>query len=482
MNRSIANALLLPTLLVFAGLLGCTDRPDAGGMIDIPDRPNILIITTDQQSARMMSAAGNEYVETPAMDRLASEGVRFERTYVTNPVCIPARFSLFTGRMPSAIGQRANQNNYLDPVPEKIRDEAMGWLLRDAGYETFYGGKVHFPKGMTAENAGFEVITENQRDTLAKTVSTFLNEDHEKPFALVASFINPHDICYMGIRDFASTDFDRALLRNGETELARLDRALQRPEGVSEEAFFDAYCPPLPPNFEPQEDEPEAVRELLKSRPFRWKARQQWSEERWREHRWAYARLTEMVDEQIGRVLEALEVSGRADDTVVIFTSDHGDHDSAHRMEHKTVPYEEAAAVPMIVRPPGGMQGRVDGRHLVSNGLDLIPTVCAYAGCDVPGDLDGYSLRPLVEASEAPNWRSHLVVESEIGPAIVSGRYKYLMCDEGANAEQLYDLQEDPHETRNFADDPDKRDVLERHRRLMEPVIAYWEKLPPIPE
>ena len=475
--------LLLPILLL-AILSATMDVRMTGPSLDGRpgvDPPNLLILITDQQSARMMSAAGNPYVHTPAMDALAAEGVRFERAYVTNPVCTPSRFSLLTGRMPSAIGMRSNASRHLDPVPEAMRQKALGWLLREAGYETVYGGKVHLPQGLDAETAGFNLLTPNERGGLADAVVDYLHADREQPFALVASFINPHDICYMAIRDFATSSLDSLLLRKGETELARLDRALERPEGVSEAEFFADHCPPLPPNFEPQEDEPEAIRELLKSRAFRWKARQEWSEKRWREHRWAYARLTEMVDRQIGLVMEALRASGHADDTVVILTSDHGDHDAAHRMEHKSVPYEEAAGVPMMVRPPGGKAGRVDAEHLVSNGLDLLPTVCDYAGCAVPADLEGRSLRPLVESPDSAAWRTHLVVESEIGPVLVTSRYKYARYDSGANAEQLYDLQEDPYETRNFAHDPDKQDVLETHRRLFEPIAQRWAALPSQP-
>jgi arylsulfatase A-like enzyme len=468
--------------LILLGLLlsGCApESTSEDAPVNRETQPNVLIIITDQQSARMMSATGNPYVDTPGMDRLAAEGVRFRRAYVTNPVCLPSRFSMLTGRMPSVIGARSNVTQHLDPVPAAIRQQAMGWRLRAAGYETVYGGKVHLPEGLDAAQAGFEVLTTDERDGLARAVIDYLTEAHEQPFALVASFINPHDICYMGIRDFASSELDQRLLANGQVELARLDRALERPAGVSDAEFFAHHAPPLPPNFEPQEDEPEAIRTLLHRRAFRWKARTQWSNERWREHRWAYARLTEMVDAQVGRVLDGLRSSDYADDTVVIFTSDHGDHDAAHRMEHKSVPYEEAANVPLIIRAPGGMRGHVDEEHLVSTGLDLLPTVCDYAGCTVPEDLEGRSLRPLVERPTVADWRADLVVESEIGPMVVTERYKYLRCDDGANAEQLYDLRADPYETRNVVDDPANRAILEQLRRRFEPVAERWAKVPP---
>jgi choline-sulfatase len=398
--------------------------------------------------------------------------VRFSRAYCTNPVCVPSRFSMFTGYYPSKIGQRANPSRHLDPIPEEISSNGMGWLLRRAGYETVYGGKVHLPKDLDPEKLGFDVLTADERWGLADQCADYLRGGHRRPFALVASFINPHDICYMGIRDFAQSDFDRLLLEKGETELAALDWALGRPEGVSEDEFFEKHCPPAPPNFDPQDDEPEAVKKLVEERGFRKDARQKWSERRWREHRWAYARLTERVDEQIGRVLDALRESGLEETTVVIFTSDHGDHDSAHRLEHKTALYEEAMRVPFIIADLNAdPAGHVEDR-LVSNGLDLVPTFCDYAGVEPPADLKGVSLRPLVEGHEPEDWRQALVVESQLGYSVVGPRYKYALYDEGENREQLYDLREDSYETRNFAGDADKEEVLERCRVLYEEMVT----------
>ena len=429
-------------------------------------RPNIVFIFTDQQSAHLMSCAGYEYVNTPAMDRLAASGVRFDRAYCTNPVCAPSRFSLMTGRMPSAIGMRSNSAPDIEAVPEEIRKSGMGWLLRDAGYETVYGGKVHLPK-MRPEDLGFDYIERNERDGLADTCVDYIRKEHNKPYLLVASFINPHDICYMAIRDSMETEQERRLTETGRIETDTLDLALQLPEGVSEEEFYAEHCPPVPPNIEPQEDEPEAIRMIQDQRPFKKNARERWSDERWRLHRWAYARLTEMVDAQIERVLDAIRDSGQEENTVIIFSSDHGDLDGAHRMEHKTALYEEASRIPLIVSQPGVTSPSVvDRTHLVSNGLDLIPTVCDYAGIDPPPDLEGQSFRPIAEGKKPDTWRTRLPVESEFGRMVVTDRYKYILYDEGASREQLMDLEEDPHEMRNAAHDPDKQEVLAECQEL----------------
>ena len=125
--------------------------------------------------------------------------------------------------------------------------------------------------------------------------------------------------------------------------------------------------------------------------------------------------------------------------------------------------------MPFIVRVHfAAPAGRVDRQHLVSNGLDLLPTFCDYAGIDAPADLAGLSLRPLVHGRRPNPWRTHVPVESEFGAMAVTLDHKYMLYDAGSNREQLIDLQADPHETRNAAGDPAKRQILADHRRLLD--------------
>jgi len=437
-------------------------------------RPNIIFVFTDQQSATMMSCAGNAYLHTPAMDSLAASGVRFERAYCTNPVCVPSRFSLMTGRMPSEIGLRSNDDTHIKSIPDRVKRQGLGWLLRRAGYEVAYGGKVHLPK-ITPGEIGFDYITGDERDELADVCAEFIKQDREKPFFLVASFINPHDICYMAIRDFAEADEAKRLVKNGKIEIATLDKALRLPEGMNREEFFSQRCPPLPPNFEPQEDEPGVIRMLQAQRPFKKHAREKYTDEQWRMHRWAYCRLTEIVDAQIAKICNAVRASGKEENTVIIFTSDHGDMDSAHRMEHKTVFYEEACHVPLIVSQPGTIpSGAVNDTSLVSNGLDLVPTLCDYAGIEIPEELSGLSFRSLAEGKEPLSRRNFLPLESELGRMIVTERYKYMLYDEGENREQFIDLWKDPGELRNAAKDSMKDSVLRRHRKIFEDIAVQY--------
>jgi choline-sulfatase len=262
---------------------------------------------------------------------------------------------------------------------------------------------------------------------------------------------------------------DKTTLKTAGTAERRLLEAMRLPEGVGADEFFAEHCPPLPPNFEPQRDEPEAIRWLLKHRSFRMRARTDYTELDWRLHRWAYHRLTEFVDRQIQVVLDALRDTGQEERTVVFFSSDHGDMDAAHRMEHKTALYDEAARIPFLVmdkaNAPGG---RVDTRHLVSNGLDLLPTLCDYAGIEGRADPRGRSLRPLIEGKAPGDWRETLGVESEIGRMVVGEACKYVRYDRGADQEQLLDLVKDPHETRHFTTDADHATVLTKLRRSFE--------------
>lgn len=428
-------------------------------------RPNIVFIFTDQQHAGMMSCTGNPYVKTPAMDSLAAAGARFERAYCANPVCVPSRFSMMTGVLPSRIGMEDNSGMRLT-VPPRILAHTMGRIFRDAGYETAYGGKVHTPMDVAA--MGFDQLTKDQRDGLADACADFLRKQHDRPFLLVASFINPHDICYMAIRDFArQTGVRQPVLDNAREEFAALDAALEMPPGVSKEDFFTRLCPPLPANLEIPAGEPAGV-VPPGARNFRTYVRQNWTEERWRLHRWAYARLTERVDAEIGRVLAALREAGLEENTLVVFSSDHGDHDSAHRLEHKSTFYEEAARVPLVVTWKGVTKpGLVDSTHLVSTGLDLIPTLCDFAGLPPRPELRGRSLRDLAEGRKPLQWRESLVVESGRGRMVRTDRYKYIVYDSGSPREQLIDLAEDPGEMQNLALDPAAAEVLRGHRQLL---------------
>lgn len=428
-------------------------------------QPNILLIVTDQQSATMMSCAGNKYLSTPAMDSMAGKGTRFDLAFASNPVCAPARFTMFTGLYPSAIGMRANGR--VQEYSETIKQNGLGNLLRNAGYETAYGGKEHLPK-TTAEELGFEKLSHDERDELAEVSAEFIKKPHDKPFFLTCSLINPHDICYMAIRDNKkNAENEAGIIERGQVPVATMQSTLDSAKDYPEDVFWDEKCPPLPDNHEVQEDEPELIETgLLTQRPFRKNARDNWDEEKWRMHRWAYVRLTEIVDKQIQTVLDAVEESGEADNTVIIFTSDHGDHDSSHKLEHKTILYEEASRIPFIIVEPG-KKPTFDTEHLCSL-IDLLPTICDYAGAAVPETMPGLSIKPLVGGDEKTDWREHLLIECEIGYGIRTKDYLYTRYDSGKNNEQLYDMIKDPGQTKNFANEPELKEQLNKMSKLLD--------------
>lgn len=465
-NRRAGLALAAGLTVVLAG---CTNAPESENL-----KPNIIYIYTDQQHAGMMSCAGNEHINTPAMDYIAENGIRFTRAYTTNPVCSPARVSMMTGRFPGEF--RDNNGNIvrentgsmrITDFTDEVKQTTLSAFMKKAGYNLVYGGKEHLPDSLTPAAMGFTDITDNERDTLAMKAAEFIRSAHDQPYFMILSFINPHDICYMAIRDFSDPDI--RLLQRGKTELAALDAALQLPENVSREEFFANICPPLPPNFEPQEDEPEAIHSLVERREFKMKARELYTEEQWRMHRWAYVRLTERVDRQVQVVLNALKESGAEENTLIIFSSDHGDMDASHRLEHKTTLYEESVNIPFLAMWKGHIPaGLVDSIHLVSNGLDLLPTISDYAGIEGRSDPRGKSLKPLFEGKKT-DWRNTLGIESEIGRMVVDeSGLKYIKYDATGIEEQLLDLDRDPFETRHFTDDPEYADDLNRLKKIFE--------------
>jgi len=472
-------AALLPAVVALL-LLIATAVASAGEA----SRRNVIYVMTDQQHAGMMSCTGNPHLKTPAMDSLAQTGARFERAYSANPVCVPSRVAMMTGHLPSRFGMQSNGELGTTTIPEPVLQHSLGALFRSAGYKTVYGGKTHVPGKI--DQYGFDVLTADPRQGLADSCVEFLKQKHDRPFLLVASFINPHDICYMAINDFervspakrtkakAARSKAKKGAANAPHQLA-LAEAMKPPAGVSEADFFARYLPPLPANLEPPADEPDVLTAASHGAGFRAHAFANWGEKEWRLHRWAYCRLTERVDREIGQVLQALRESDLDDNTLVVFSSDHGDHDAAHRLEHKSTFYEEAARVPFIVSLKGVTKpGLVDRTHVVSSGLDLIPTLCDFAGIAVPADLPGRSVRALAEGREPETWREYVVSETHYGRMVCSGRYKYCVYESGQRRESLVDLAEDPGEMKNLAASPGHARILNQHRAYLRDWLDHY--------
>ena len=418
----------------------------------MPGSPNILYVFTDQQSALALGCMGNPDLRTPAMDRLAIEGVLFEASYCTHPLCTPSRASMFTGRMPRECG--APRNGL--PIRPELREQELGRVLASGGYDCFYGGKWHVPEiAMPAGNDhGFHTLCGFGDNVLTEACIAFLQErariSRPRPYFLVASFDNPHNICEWA-------------------------RSMPLPWGDIGEPPPVEECPNLPANFEPAPFEAEIVRVEQAAHwgiyPYRER-----SPEDWRRLRWAYYRLVEKADREIGRLLDALDTLGLSEDTVVVFSSDHGDGHGAHRWNQKSALFEEIIRVPLMVRAPDGSAGRRDRAHLVSNGLDLFPTICDYAGIAPPAGLRGRSLRPLVEGRSPDVWRDHLVVETLFDGGRgydTQGRARRPPPPHpppkhpGPDPPHHIDQETPPGEQVNLAVEARHEDLLEAHRRLL---------------
>ena len=307
----------------------------------------------------------------------------------------------------------------------------------------------------------------NNDSAITHSVIDFLSmRDQARPFFLQIGYVNPHDICQFGHK------FEDAPV----------------PDPVAQGILTEADLPPLPANHE--FNEPETMIQRIARRDdnclYHWpilRRVRQWTELQWRYLAWALYRLVERVDAEIGTVLAALEATGHAENTLILFTSDHGEAAGQHRMFQKFTLYEESARVPFVASCLGqGVAVRkncFDTDHLIS-GVDIFPTVCDYAGVPAPDNLPGLSMRPLFEG-QASSWRDFLLIESNFwGRAIVGDRYKYIteyrpkevedFVAQGPESgelgiEQMFDLQTDPGETVNIALLPERRSDLEQCRR-----------------
>lgn len=405
-------------------------------------KPNILLIITDQQGLDTLSAHGCEHVHTPHLDRLAASGASFMESHCTNPLCSPSRSSLFTGRMPSETGVTRNSLRIRKGLP------SLGQWLKARGYDTIFTGKWHLPREYTSRVPGFTVLPGGVNsqgavgDTaVAAAAESFLAARRSTaPFFMVASFLQPHDIC------------EWVMMHRGQ----RKDLPFPQLAG---------QLPALPPNFDHDPREPKGVQAVRNYH------RVDWTDEQWRYYLWSYHRMVEEVDSEIGRVLEAVEGFGHARNTLVLFTADHGEGRARHHMVGKNFLYDEAVKVPLIASWPGHVAAGVqDGTHLVS-GLDMAATVCDYAGAKPHRGARGRSLRPLLEGKPV-GWHEFVVAEAKLntGRMLRTEAYKYVRYTDD-EVEQLFDMRNDPGETQNLAGQASHAATLKGHQDL----LRTWE-------
>ena len=435
-------------------------------------RPNVLFLMTDQQSHRMMSCAGNKWLSTPNMDSLASRGYRFDKSYCVNPVCMPSRFSLLTGHYASEVGVKENTQAYkASKVQQIVSQGALGVLFRRAGYDTLYSGKTHLYGTKNVSEYGFSIHNTDPYDGPAIYAERALAEIGKakpaKPFLLFLSFLNPHDICYKAGKDRRFPDGLSAANARETTRLLARQKTLSAAE-------YRRQVPPRAANPAPIDTEQAAMVSMdTGSRA--------WDDAQWDLYNWMYHRLTESVDAQIGRVLRALKNSGLEGNTLVVFTSDHGDMNGAHGLTLKNVMFEECQRVPLIFAGKGIKSNVVYASTLVCNGLDFLPTICDLAGLERPKGVSGVSLRPWLTGEGAKTDRQYIVTEDYNAFQIHDGRYKYTIYELPGHPETLTDLAMNPGETVDFSKAPAYGTIKETLRKELLGNLAS-RGLTPLPE
>lgn len=406
--------------------------------------PNIVFIITDQQTASAMGCSGNADLHTPNMDRLASAGILFRNAYCSAPASGPSRAAMFTGCYPSQIGMLANET----ALPDSLQTRTLGNLVRNAGYECAYGGKWHVNEYEIPDGKyGFEKIHTNSDSGLADACVDFLKREHNSPFFLVASFDNPHNICEWA-------------------------RAQNLPYGNVPDADIDE-CPGLPANFAVQPYDADVIQMERRSN-FGSYPTVDYTPDDWRRYRNAYYRLVEKVDAEIGKLIDEIDRQNLWKNTVVIFTSDHGDGNGAHQWNQKSALYEEVVNIPLIVVLPGKENAGTELYQLVNNGVDFFATVCDWTGVTAPEGTSGVSYRRLAEKGTVTSGHQDFIVAETLfdkgttkGWMLRTADFKYVLYDKGRYREQLFDMNTDKGEMRNLAVESQYAEILQRHRDIL---------------
>jgi arylsulfatase A-like enzyme len=407
-----------------------------------PDRhrPNIIIIYPDQMRGDAFGSGGNPVVKTAHIDRLAYEGVRFSNAYTAYPLCAPFRASLFTGKYPHAHGVRAN--HYAIPLGQNFLAE----IFRQAGYQTGYIGKWHLDGG---QMPGFVPPGERR---LGFDHFVGFNRGHHYNHSV---FFKDTDQPYTSLRYEADYQTDHLL--------SFLDSCHRDP---AERPFLAMVCygiphPPLAaPSHYIKLYSPDEV-QLNDSVP-------PGSESRSKEFLAKYYGLVSCVDHNVGRILNWLDKSNLAENTVVVFVSDHGEMAGEHGLFGKRNCHRGATHVPLLVRYPQRFHAGIVVDNLVDPSVDIMPTLLELCDLDVPDAVQGHSFLSLLEGDTGTT-RPHIfhqILKEKGGPepfpvpvrGIRTEDWLFVRSEDQVTA--LYDLVSDPAEIRNLAGSPDHRSIV----------------------
>jgi len=439
----------------------------------VPRRPNIVFILSDQQRWDTISAYGSPIIPglTPSLDRLAARGALFRHAFSCQPVCGPARSCLQTGLYATQTGCFTNARSL--PVDQVT----IAKLLSSAGYETAYVGKWHLATDATDHRAAFLPVPPERRGGyrdfwLASDVLEFTSHGYEG--YLFDTQGNRVD--FEGYRPDAMTSYVLDYLRDYAT---RNPRAATRHNDNSNERPFFLFTSFIEPHHQNDLNRyigPIGSKERFKR--YHTPGDLVGTEGDWRLHMPDYLGCCWSLDQNVGRIVAQLEQLGLLDNTLIIYTSDHGSHFCTRNREYKRSCHDNSIRVPLIAAGPGFSEARegVGGAvidELVSL-IDLPATVVRAAGVDTPASFRGRPLHDLLRSSSAApvaaSWRDDVFVqisESQTGRAVRTARWKYGVTAEDEKAaarlgradryveQYLYDLAADPHERNNLVAQPD---------------------------
>ncbi len=439
-------------------------------------RPNVLVIVADDLNTHL-GCYGEAVAKTPNIDALAREGVLFEHAYCQFPHCNPSRSSFLTGTRPRTTRVTNNEDNLYHNIPDVM---TLPHWFREHGYATVRCGKM-FHLGVPAGD-------ESMDDPKAWDFGTPFKDERPYPKSR-PSIVDVKTGKKQGIGwseipcaddDLVDGNFARTAIDWLEHRDAAMPFLLcvgfHRPHLplVAPAKYFDLYpldsirLPDEPAND--VEDIPLPARNgavpgyAITTTPDQRRAAIR-----------GYLATVSFMDAQAGRVLGAVKRLGLADSTIVIFMSDHGWHLGEHGLWHKRSLFEEGARVPFIVRLPGAKGNGQRSSSLVEL-LDLFPTLCDLSGIPRPGNLEGKTLRPLLDSPGAV-LHEGAFTEARRGPSaeywgrsVRSARWRYTEWNDGRNGIELYDHDADPYEYNNLAADPRNAEVIAKLKAMMQPV------------
>jgi choline-sulfatase len=449
----------------------------APGRMSAASRPNILFLMADQHRGDCLGADGSRIAHTPNLDRLGSDGIRFRSAYSSTPTCTPARAGLLTGMSPWNHGMLGYSR-----VAEKYPVE-MPRLLAEAGYFTMAAGKLHYHPQRNLHGYHAALLDESGR---AESID--FRSDYRSWFWTQAPNLNP-DATGVGFNDYKGKAYvlpEHLHPTRWTADVAvRFLETYQRPEPFFLKVSFarphSPYDPPqrwmdryadsdIPAPAQAQWSERYVERNTAKDDIWRGRV----SAAETRTSRQAYYGSVSFVDEQIGRILAALEKRGLLEQTLILYTSDHGDMTGDHNLWRKSYAYEPSARVPMLMRWPQGLIPAKRGQvaHEPVELRDILATFMDAAGHAPPARIDGRSLLDLARCKQ-DGWRSFIDLEHDIcyAPenhwnAITDGKTKYIFHARDGE-EMLFDLTSDSLELKNLASDAHHATLLRTWRNRM---------------